>query len=201
MSADSYKAYQAERNLASKPPQPVHAADVKNNPAKATYKNADQYMAKRTTIVNNYNTAHPGWGSMGSGMYPNYGMWSNSFLTGMVMGYVGTSLLSNSMWMYSHRNEPWYPSYRADLEAQAASNAELKSKLAAMDAEIDALKAKNATPLQINTLPENVDPALAIAPEIMIADENSSNGMSWWYAPLFFSVGLGAAFFVVKLLK
>lgn len=201
ISADSYKAYQAERNNASKPPQPVHATDVKNNPARATYQNTDQYMNKRTTIINNYNNTHPGWGSMGQGMSPNYGMWSNSFLTGMIMGYVGTSLLSNSMWMYSHMREPWYPSYRADLETQAANNAELKSKLAAMDVEIEKLRVQNAHPLQTNTLPENVDPALAIAPEIMMAPEEHSDGMSWWYAPFFFTIGLGAAFLTVKLFK
>ena len=201
MSAASLKAYQAERNSISKPPQPVHSSDIKNNPARSTYQNTDQYMNKRTTIVNNYNNTYPGWEAMGYGMNSNYGMWSNSFLTGMVMGYVGTNLASNSMWMYSHMREPWYPSYRADLEVQAANNAELKSKLAAMDAEIVNLNAKNAQPLQTNSIPESIDPALAIAPEVMMAADEQSGGMSWWFALLFFAVGLGAALFAIKLFK
>lgn len=200
MSQDSLKAYKAERANATKPPQPVHSADVKNNPARSTYQNADQYMNKRTTIVNNYNSTYPGWGSMGYGMSPNYGMWSNSFLTGMIMGYVGTSLLSNSMWMYSHMHEPWYPSYRADIEAQAANNADLRAKLAAMDAEVAKLKAQNAQPQQQNTLPPGVDPALAVAPEIMMANDDH-DGMSWWWAPVFFVIGIGAAGFALSLRK
>ena len=200
MSQDSLKAYQAERATATKPPQAVNTADAKNNPARSTYQNTDQYMNKRTTIINNYNNTHPGWSSMGYGMYPNYGMWSNSFLTGMVMGYVGTSLLSNAMWMYSHSHEPWYPSYRADLEAQAANNAELRAKLAAMDAEVIKLKAQNAQPQPVNTLPNGVDPALAIAPETMMAADADS-GMSWWWAIAFFGIGLGAALITIKLFK
>ena len=55
MSQDSLKAYQAERANATKPPQAVNTADAKNNPARSTYQNTDQYMNKRTTIINNYN--------------------------------------------------------------------------------------------------------------------------------------------------
>jgi hypothetical protein len=201
LSADSLKAYQAERNSAAKPPQPINKTDTVNNPARSTYKNADQYMNKRTTVINNYHTNNPNVTSINRGMSPNYGMYDSNFLTGMVMGYLGTSMLQNSMWMYSHMNEPWYKSYRADLDTQAANNAELKAKIAAMDAEVAKLKEQNTQPHEKNIIPKEIDPALAIAPEAMILDDEHNNGISWWYAPLFFLVGVGATFFVFKLLK
>lgn len=201
LSADSLKAYQAERNAASKPPQPINKTDTVNNPAKSTYKDANQYMNKRSTVINDYHTNNPSVTTINRGMSPNYGMYDSNFLTGMIMGYLGTSMLQNSMWMYSHMNEPWYKSYRADLDAQAANNAELKAKIAAMDAEVAKLKEQNAQPQEKNVIPKEIDPALAIAPEAMILDDEHNSGISWWYAPIFFLVGVGAAFFVFKLLK
>lgn len=205
LSADSLKAYQAERSTATKPPQPINKSDAVNNPARDTYKNTDTYMSNRGTVVKNYHNTNPNITGHTAGLHPNYGIWDSSFLTGMIMGYLGTSLLHNSMWMYSHMNEPWYKNYRADLETQAANNAELRSKLTAMDAEIAKLKAENATPHKPNVIPTGIDPALAIAPEAMIIADDKHDGMSWWWALGFFSIGLtfaGFAFFaIVKLSK
>lgn len=201
MSADSLKAYQAERSTATRPPMPVTKQEATNNPARSVYKNTDSYMQNRTTVVKNYYNNHPGISGMNYGMRPNYGIFDSNFLTGMIMGYVGSNLINNSMWMYSHRNEPWYQSYRSDLNAQAANNAELQAKVAAMDAEIAKLQAANAVPQSKNTLPENVDPALAIAPEAMIAADEHNEGMSWGWALGFFSFGLALAFITIRLFK
>lgn len=200
MSQDSLKAYQAERATASKPPQTINTADAKNNPARSTYKNTDQYMSNRTTIVSNYYNTYPGLGGITYHMHPNYGIYDSGFLTGMVMGYVGGSIINNAMWMYSHSHEPWYSGYRADLEAQAANNADLRARLNQMDAEMAKLKAQNVQPQPVNTLPTGVDPALAIAPEAMMTAD-ADEGMSWWWAVVFFGVGLLAALIAVKLFK
>ena len=69
-----------------------------------------------------------------------------------------------------------------------------------MDAEVIKLKAQNAQPQPVNTLPNGVDPALAIAPETMMAADTDS-GMSWWWAIAFFGIGLGAALITIKLFK
>jgi len=55
----------------------------------------------------------------------------------MFMGAaIGSSMSNNAAWMAAQQNQAWYASYRADLDRQAMSNAELRNKIAAMDAEI-----------------------------------------------------------------
>jgi len=201
VSADTLKAYQDERKTASKPPMPVTKTETVNNPARTTYKNTDTYMQNRTTAVKNYQNTYPDISRYNSGMRPNYGVFDSNFLTGMMLGYIGSGLVNNSMWMYSHMNEPWYQSYRADLNAQAANNAELKAKVAAMDAEIAKLQESETSLTSTNTLPKEVDPALAIAPEAMFADDEPSSGMSWWWSVVFIIIGITVAVVAIKIFK
>ena len=173
MSSNSLKAYQAERSGTTRPPQPVPPSMVQNN---STYSNAsrawggnvDNYYARRTTVITTYHTSYPSVFVVSRGLYPNYGIYDSGFLTGMFMGYMGASMIHNASWLAAQQSQPWYPSYRADLERQAETNAELREKIALMDAEIARQRAAGNV-AQPGSLPQGVDPAFAMAPEAVIS--------------------------------
>jgi len=164
-------------------PPVINQAQVRQDPVYRSATSAwggdtRRYTAQRTVVVTSYRSSHPDIYIMTGNMYPHYGMYDSSFLTGMVMGYVGMSIAQNSMWMYAQQSQPWYPSYRADLEVQAQNNVDLRNKLAAMDAEIAQLKANGQAPVA-NGLPQGVDPALAMAPEAVL--DQPSSGIPWYW--------------------
>ena len=99
----------------------------------------------------------------------------------MVMGYVGSSMIHNASWWAAQQNQPWYPAYRADLERQAADNAELRAKVSQLDLEVAAQRAAGNV-AQANSLPPGVNPALAISPEAVVAvtPDKPDNGTPVW---------------------
>ena len=182
MSASSFKAYQAERANAKASTTPIDLTAVKNDPgytaAKSSYSDVNSYMTRRTIYVNDYRTRHPDVYVYSHSMNPYYGTYDNSFLLGMVFGYLGSNSANNASWFYSHQNDPWYPQWRADMDHQAQDNAELKAKLASIDSEVTRLKSQNA-PIS-TALPEGVDSSLAIAPEVMLATEPTTDSSLPW---------------------
>jgi hypothetical protein len=189
LSANSLSAYQQERANAKVPPMPVVAP--RNNPAFAAARNSyggnvDTYMSRRQGVYSNYQSSHPQVFVVVHNIHPNYGVYDSGFLTGMMMGAVGASIFENAMWMNAHRTDPWYPQYMQDLNQQAEQNAELREKLAAMNAAMAQAQADGKT-VDPNVLPQGVEPAMAIAPEAVIADQPTvsetpaNNGNSHWF--------------------
>lgn len=94
---------------------------------------------------------------------------------------------TNRSWMYSNQNDPGYQQWRQDAEKQAATNAELRAKLTALDAEMVKMK-QDGTQQTPGTLPTDVPPEVAMADENVIPaavpeaapDEESHWG--WWVA-------------------
>jgi len=190
-----------------RPPQPVSTSSVRSSPVYASVSrswggNADSYYARRTTVYTSYRTSYPSVFIVTHNMYPNYGMYDSGFLTGMFMGYLGSSMVQNAAWLAAQQNEAWYASYRADLDRQAIDNQELREKLAAMDAEIARQRAAGNV-AQAGSLPDGVDPALAVAPEAVNAVEpekeqqSSGGGVSWIWVVVGVIVGAVVAFFVL----
>lgn len=197
MSASSLQAYQAERARAQQPPTPVTTQQVRQDPVYASARtsfggNADRYYTQRTTVINNYRTAHPEVFTYSQNMRPNYGIFDSSFLTGMVVGAIGTSLYDRATWMASQQHQPWYPQYRADLERQARDNADLRARLDEMDREISNIRAQGKVPQQPQALPQGVDPTMAIAPEAVNADAASKANGGGGYMWIWIILGLGA---------
>ena len=195
------QAYQAERQAAKQPPMPVPKNDPVYNNVKSSFGgNVDTYYQRRTVVYHTYTTSHPDIIYINSYMHPNYGVYDSGFLTGMFMGYVGASLTQNAMWMMSQQNQPWYSSYRADLDRQALQNAELRHHMAEMDAEIAKLRAQN-TQVSVNTLPPGVDASLAIAPEAVIDNQpdNTTHYIWLWAFGIVLVTGLGVFFLLAKI--
>jgi hypothetical protein len=203
VSSNSLSAYQAERANARTPPSPVSTQQVRSDPVYNSARNSfggntDRYFSQRTTVVNNYRSSHPDVYVINAGIRPNYGIYDSGFLTGMMMGYVGGSIIHNATWMYAQQHQPWYPSYRADLERQAVDNAELRGRITQMDAEINRLRTQGVQPTATTSLPQGVDPALAIAPEAVIADSPEKNSHTWLWIMLGIIGGGVAVWFVMR---
>lgn len=203
VSSSSLSAYQAERANARTPPNPVSTQQVRNDPVYNSARdsfggNTDRYFSQRTTVINNYRTSHPDVYAINSGIRPNYGIYDSGFLTGMMMGYVGGSIINNATWMHAQQHQPWYPAYRADLERQAVDNAELRGRITQMDAEIGRLRAQGVQPAAATSLPQGVDPALAIAPEAVIADTPEKSSHTWLWVILGIISGGALVWFVMR---
>lgn len=202
MSANSLSAYQAERRNASTPPRPIDTASIKNDAgfssARSSFRSTDDYMTRRSSEINIYRDRNPNIYVINHGLSPNYGVYDSGFLTGMMLGAVGNAA-ANSMWMYSHYNDPWYRDWRRDLDRKAVDDAELRTKLAAMDAQIAELKAKNVAVPSTVPLPPGVSPALAIAPEAMIASADTGYGFWAWFWIYFGIVVLVALVLILSL--
>lgn len=145
--------------------------------------NTDTYYQQRTVVVNQYRNSYPNVYVVSHNLHPNYGIYDSGFLTGMFMGYLGSSMIHNATWLASQQNQPWYNSYRADLDRQAATNAELRAKIAEMDAEIARQKAAGNVAAS-NSVPQGVNPALAIAPEAVMAATPENTSWVWLWIVL-----------------
>ena len=203
VSSSTLSAYQAERSQARQPPMPVASTQVRSSPvyssaSRAWGGNADTYYSRRTVVYSSYRSSHPDVFIITHNMRPNYGIYDSGFLTGMMFGYIGSSMIHNASWMYAQQSQPWYPAYRADLERQAVDNAELRAKMYAMDAEIAKLKAQGVQPQTTNSLPQGVDPAMAIAPEAVMADAPEKPSYTWLWIILAAIGGGVVVFFVVR---
>ena len=148
------------------------------------WRSADDYYAARRAAERRlppqaaiYYTAPPVWVSSGP---PSYGAFSSHFLGGVLLGMAGS--LAYDQWAYSHRTDPAYIEWHEDMERQAADNAELRDKLATLDAKVTELQEQNAP--VTDKLPDDVDPSLVVAPEtVMMATTKS--GINWWlWVPL-----------------
>jgi hypothetical protein len=148
-------------------------------------------MEHRSRDIVIYRNRHPDVYVYNYGMSPNYGHYDSAFLMGLMLGHLGSNRNTNASWMYAHQSDPWYPQWRADMERKAQENAELKAKLASMDADMAQLKAQNAKPA-VTALPEGVSGSIAIAPEAMIAAEDKdTDESSHFWAILFGILGAG----------
>lgn len=208
-SLESLRAYQAERTRATNPPQPVQTQQVRRDPIFTASRQSyggdpARYVEQRREHYYSYRDRHPEVFNATQNMRPNYGIFDTNFLTGLVMGALGTSLYDRATWMNSQTNQPWYPQYRADLERQARENADLRRRLDEMDREMTRIRnEERSSDRAVAGLPAGVPAAVAIAPEAVEADAApvaaASGGYGWIWAILgiFMLVG-GVAFFIIR---
>ena len=206
MGASTYASYAASRADAKQPPLPIAPAAARANPLYSSYRssyggNPNTFMARRAPVYDSYRTNHPTVFVISNNLHPNYGVYDSGFLTGMILGAVGASIIENAAWVRAHQQEAWYAQYRADLDVQAQTNADLRAKLDAMDAEVTRQREINSPLPNATALPSGVDPTLAIAPEAVIADaDETHNGSShvflWVLGVLLVVSAVGVGFYV-----
>jgi TRAP transporter TAXI family solute receptor len=178
-SAESLSAYKAEQSKFKQPEKPFDKNTYANN---GLYKSApvySGYSAKtQITVRNNY------YGGMGYSppMYytsfsPSYGVFDTMFMFWM-LDSMHTNAEARAM-AHNYRNDPGYQQWRRDADKQADTNAELKAKLASMDAEMAKLKDQPVNP---NYVPKGIPSEAIVAPQAMMAKTPAT-------APLVFASG------------
>lgn len=165
-SAASLAAYKAETSKFKQPEKPFDKNQYTSN---ALYKKAPVYSGysaqRQITVRNTYYTSHhyspPPYYTHFS---PSYGVFDTMFMFWM-MDNMQRNAEARAM-AHNYQNDPGYRQWRADAEKQAATNAELKEKLAKMDSELATMKSQPVNP---NYVPKDIPSEAIVAPQAMMA--------------------------------
>jgi hypothetical protein len=136
--------------VASVKSSPVYAKSFSSTAPHTTYRG---YLGSRQAYYSNY---HPP-------VYvysyaPRYGMMDAMFMWMMLDNM-------NYNQYYHHRNDADYQNWRRDADKQAATDAELRAKLATMDAKVKELE-KAKTPVDPAYMTPGIDPLVAMPVEV-----------------------------------
>lgn len=136
--------------VASVKASPVYAKSFSSTAPRTTYRgylgNRQNYYSSYHPPVYVYNYA------------PRYGMMDAMFMWMMLDNM-------NHNQYYHHRNDADYQNWRRDADKQAATDAELRAKLATMDAKVKELE-KAKTPVDPAYMTPGVDPLVAMPIEV-----------------------------------
>jgi hypothetical protein len=112
--------------------------------------------------------------------YPSFGMWDALFLWFMLDSI---SNASHAAWFYDHQQDPGYQDWRREADRLSADDAQLKQKLADLDARTAAMQGQ---PVDPNYMPPDAKPDLALASEHAVAPAPVGTG----HPTLYFLLGM-----------
>jgi hypothetical protein len=118
---------------------------------------------------------------------PSFGVWDALFMWWML-----DSLTSHShdRWFYDHQDDPGVGEWRTEANRLAADNADLRQKLA----DLDARTAGMAGPRDAASMPDDVKPEIALTADQVVREPQSSGvGPAGWAIGL---AALGGLFFL-----
>ena len=134
-----------------------------------------------------YSSRSAWYGGMGWGppvyayrSYPSFGMWDALFLWFMLDSI---SNASHAAWFYNHQQDPGYQDWRQEANRLSSDDADLKQKLADLDARTQALEGQPRDP---NYMPPDAKPDLALASEHAVAAPPPGTG----HPTLYFLLGM-----------
>ena len=168
--------------------QQERAAYARSNPPVAPVTPAFQGYAGHYSSYDSWYSSRSAWyGGIGWGppvyvyrSYPSFGMWDAMFLWFMLDS---VSNASHAAWFYDHQNDPGYQDWRREADRLAADDADLKQKLADLDARTQTLEGQPRDP---NYLPSDVKPDLVLASDHAVAAPPPSSG----HPTLYFLLGM-----------
>jgi hypothetical protein len=181
-SGSALKNYSAQQERAayarSAPPAPVTPA-------------FQGYAGRYSSYDSWYSSRSSWYGGMGWGppayayrSYSSFGMWDALFLWFMLDS---VSNASHAAWFYNHQQDPGYQDWRREADRLSADDAELKQKLANLDARTQTLEGQPRDP---NYMPPDAKPDLALASEHAVAAPAPSTG----HPALYFLLGMLVVF-------
>ena len=134
------------------------------------FRSYDDYYYQRNNYYSGFGWQPPGYiyGSRSS-----FGMWDALFLWFMLDSL---SNAGHAMWFHDHYDDPGYQQWRQEADRLAADNADLRTKLADLDAQQKALANEPRDP---NFMPSDAKPELALASENAVAKQPTSSGPHW----------------------
>ena len=123
-----------------------------NNPI-----NYDEYYRDRDGYYRGIGWNPPGYAYSS---YSSFGMWDAMWLW-MILDHVDDRRYST--WAYHHSGDPGYAEWRREADRMATENADLKAKLASLDAHVTQME---GTQVDRNWMPDGVDMTVAVAAEV-----------------------------------
>jgi hypothetical protein len=129
----------------------------------------DDYYYQRNSYYSGFGWQPPGY------IYhsrPSFGMWDAMFLWFMLDSL---SNASHAMWFHNHYDDPGYQQWRQEADRLATDNADLRAKLADLDARQKTLEGQPRDP---NYMPSDAKPELALASENAV-EQPTSSGTHW----------------------
>lgn len=168
--------------------QQERAAYARSNPPVAPVAPAFRGYAGHYSSYDSWYSSRSSWyGGMGWGppgyayrSYSSFGMWDALFLWFMLDS---VSNASHAAWFYNHQQDPGYQDWRREADRLSADDAELKQKLANLDARTQTLEGQPRDP---NYMPPDAKPDLALASEHAVQAPPPSSG----HPVLYFLLGM-----------
>jgi hypothetical protein len=185
MSAGALRRFDAERARSAVPSVPVDVGAARRDSAytgasAAWGRNPSAYADARDRVMPAWRQASPGAVYIIHDIEPYYGVYDAMFLARMFLDAYSNAAYAN--WLYSHQADPWYQQAHDDVVRQAQQNEDLRAQLAQSDARIAQLQTDSAPVMSADTLPEGVDAAVAIAPEVVQSDADHAAEDEVWRA-------------------
>jgi hypothetical protein len=174
VSSSTYKKMNSYSSSYSKPPLTVNKNSYSTpvyNHMYSTYGSVDGYYSARQRDIGGWYNRYPE-PSYVYHMHPNYGVYDSYFMWLILANAMQPSY---SNWAYSHQNDPSYQSWYSDEQAQAQNNTQVAQQLATLNAQVAALKAKNAPIQADDVLPTGVTPDIAISPSAVAQNSQPDN--------------------------
>ena len=132
------------------------SSPIYRNAANNSGSRSGDYWDRRNGFYGGWDTPNYVYGGAA-----RYGMFDGLFL-GYMLGHAMTP--SYARMAYHHQNDPGMKQWMRDMEEQAADNAEVRSQLNELKAQMAAMA---GTPIDPSYLPPGMDPDLVMAPEVV----------------------------------
>jgi len=168
-SAKSFDAYKQKTAMFKKPAESrLNAEAVTRNPVvqntreRKTY---NEYYRGRDSYYAQRNWSPPTYVYAGQ---PSFGAWDALFLYSVLDSMNDRQMM---MMMHNQAGDPGVKAWREEANKQAETNAELKAKLAALDAKLATLQNE---PVDPNYVPPNVPKTVALAAEAVVGGGDGS---------------------------
>ena len=144
----------------------------------------DAYYASRNAYYGGWGWAPPPYAYASR---PSFGMWDALFMWFMLDSI---SNATHAAWFYNHADDPGYQQWRQEANRLAADNADLRSKLDALDAKQREMAGQPRDP---SYMPPDAKAELALASENAVSSELGSHGHPNWWLMLAVIAVLGCA--------
>jgi hypothetical protein len=149
---------------------PAAAASPAFSSYSGRFHSYDDYYARRGSYYDGFGWRPPMYAYSSRS---SFGMWDAMFMWFMLDSI---SNASHAMWFHNHSDDPGYAQWRQEADRLAADNADLRTKLDALDAK---QKETAGQPRDPSYMPPDAKPELALAAENAVVPQPSSTGPNW----------------------
>lgn len=165
-SKSSFDTFKQQQARFQKPAPAVDLARYRDQPLLRDVKPASSYgsyYGQRDGYYGSHGWSAPPYVYQSA---PSFGMWDAMFLWYMLDHIKDSGTAATA---YHHANDPGYQQWRAEADRLAKDNADMKAKLAELDAKTKQMEGQPRNPAY---LPPGVEPGIAVAPQLAVASQS-----------------------------